>query len=197
MKSKFTCITALLFLSLVSFSSKVVAENQKKTVDFTTNLIISPGYHDFVQSHFPSASGIGGWVGLGAGLIYNINEQTSIIPGVDFLMNAIKIDYYSYYYNSSNTYTNTIFLPKIVGRYQFQPKSPSPFIEAELNYNLPSSELFNFESGGIGCSGMLGYQFGGVLRIQAGYEYIPVKTSYANSGSVNMGGFVAKAGFSF
>jgi len=197
MKNKIAHLSIAVLLSLASPTSKVMADEGKKTLDFTTSFIISPGYHDFVQSHYSSVSGIGGWFGVGAGIICNLNEQTTLTPGVDFLINAIQINYYSYYFNSSNTYTNTIFLPKVVMQYQFQPKSPSPFIEAELNYNLPSSELFNFKSGGIGCAGTLGYQFSGVLRLQAGYEYIPVKTGYANTGSVNMGGFVAKAGFSF
>jgi len=44
---------------------------------------------------------------------------------------------------------------------------------------------------------MLGYQFNDAFRIEGGYQYIPVKTGYTNTGTVNMGGFVARAGFSF
>ncbi|RIZ72062.1 MAG: hypothetical protein D0530_00735 [Methylococcales bacterium] len=196
MKNKVKCLAAVGLLSLALPYSKVMADDQKVAVDLTTNIIISPGYHDFVQSHFSSTTGIGGWYGVGAGVKFNLNEQTSITPGVDFLINQLEINYYGYY-SSTGTYTNTIFLPKVVGRYQFQPKSPSPFIEAELNYNLPSSDWFDFKSGGIGYGGTLGYQFSPALRIQCGYEYIPVKTGYINTDSVNMGGFVAKAGFSF
>ena len=196
MKNKVIGLAAAVLLSLASPSEKVMAADKKTAIDFTTAFIFSPNYRDFVDSHYSSTSGVGGWVGVGAGITFNIDDQLSVTPGVDLFVNQLKIDYYGYYH-SSETYTNTIFLPKITGRYQFQPDSPSPFIEAEVNYNIPGSDWFDFESGGVGCAGMLGYQFKSPLRIAVGYEYIPVKTGYVNTDSVNMGGLVIKAGFSF
>ena len=196
MKHTITFLSTAVLVSLASPSSMVMANTQQVAFDLTTNLTISPGYHDFVQNRYSNSTGIGGWYGVGAGIKFNFDEQTSMTPGVDFMMNELQITYYGYS-NFTSSYTNTIFLPKVVGRYQFQPKSPSPFINAELNYNLPSSDWFSFKSGGIGAAGMLGYQLNDGLRIECGYQYIPVKTGYANTDTVNMGGFVARAGFSF
>jgi hypothetical protein len=196
MKNKFISAAAVALLSLALPCSKVMAE--KVSIEVTSNLLISSGYHDYLVDNFGEGNVEGGWgwYGLGVGVQLPLDKQVSIMPGADFLLNSVSTSNYNW---SSDSYTNFIFLPKLVARFQFEPKSPTFFAAAELNYNFPSSDYFEWKSGGIGCGGMLGYEFKNGLSLQTGYQYIPVEEDYyySNSDSVNMGGFVVKAGWRF
>jgi len=86
MKNKIACFSTSVLLSLASPSNVMAV-----AVDLTSNLTISPGYHDFVQTRYSNTTGIGGWYGVGAGLKFNLDEQTSLTPGVDFMMNELQI----------------------------------------------------------------------------------------------------------
>ena len=101
MKNKIACFSTSVLLSLASPSNVMAV-----AVDLTSNLTISPGYHDFVQTRYSNTTGIGGWYGVGAGLKFNLDEQTSLTPGVDFMMNELQITYYGYS-SFSSSYTNT------------------------------------------------------------------------------------------
>jgi hypothetical protein len=210
MKKKICMVTAIL-LALASPSSKVMADEKKVAFDFTGGLVISSGYGDLIKEVY-GVDGIDGGLGwgvLGAGLKFNLNKQLSITPGADFLMNFTSVSTYFYYdghlFNSSeSSYVNLIILPKVTAHLQFSPEA-SPFIEAELNDNIPSTggDVYDFKSGGLGYGASIGYQFKSGMRIQAGYQYIPVDTSiiyFGDSrpiGSKNLGGFGLKIGGSF
>jgi hypothetical protein len=194
MKNKFTSLAAFVLLSLALPCSMAMAE--KVSFEITGNVIVSSGYHDYLIDQYGDGNVEGGWgwYGFGTGVHFPLDEQMSIMPGADFLLNSVSTSYWS-----SNSYTNFIFLPKLLVRYQFQPKSPTVFVAAEMNYNLPSSDLYDWKSGGIGFGGLLGYELDNGLSIQTGYQYIPVKEEgfYSDSDSINMGGFVVKAGWRF
>ena len=198
--------------ALLSFTSPlgdVMANDKKVSFDLTGDLIISSGYHNFVKDMYGDVTGGLGWIGLGAGAQFKQSDQLSITPGVDMMLNYTSVNtsfYYGGYYfgSSSDSYINFILLPKIAARYKFNPKS-SPFIEVELNDNIPSSgsDVYGFKSGGIGYGVMVGYEFKDGMRIQAGYKYIPVDTELNLNGlsipynSVNMGGFGLQVAQSF
>ncbi|MEI6847403.1 MAG: hypothetical protein WCK32_05095 [Chlorobiaceae bacterium] len=198
MKTKLTLVAALLLSSLASPCSDVVAAEKKVGFEVSAGFVVSSDYHDFLDNYYGLQDGGWGWAGIGAGVKFNVSDQVSIIPGADFMLNSVS------YEGSSDSDTNFIFLPKIAARYRLEPKLPSLFVEAELNDNIPSTDLYasTFESGGIGYGGMIGYELRNGLSIQAGYKYIPVKVSVDTffgtiKSTENMGGFVVKAGVSF
>ena len=193
----------LLFLSQ-PLSAQIMEEQPKKiNIVLGGGMIISPDYHDYLESRF-SGSGVTvaggyGWIGVDAGLQYNVSPNLSIIPEVAFWFNFVDV-------GSSDLLTNTMIVPGVSARYQFS-ETPSLFFRGELNLNIPSlDDVFVIEdeyivgtttpSGGIGFGGALGYNFG-LMAMELGYTYLPVDVfGDLSLEATNMGGLLFRASLS-
>lgn len=177
--SRISAIVAFVMLFCVVSANDAEAEGIQFDVGVGT--VISPEYRDMLEDRYFDVEGGWGWWELRLGLRYNVNEQFSVTPTGRLLLNYVDV-------LGDDSYVNTIVVPSVVLRYAFN-QNPSFFISGEVNYNIPNSgsDLHEFESGGIGYGGTLGYVFTGDWSIEAGYSYIPVEV---DTGNENIGGGV-------
>jgi len=152
-------------------------------------LIISPDYKDVLDDayHDYSVQGGFGWLDLQLGVRFNVTDKFSLTPGIDLLLNFGSGDV---------SFTNTIVVPSVSGRYAFLP-GPSVYIRGELNLNIPNmgADRIDTETKGIGFGGAFGYAFGNGLELELGYLYVPVEAEWrGRTEDKNFGGVLFKFG---
>ena len=186
---------AVLSVLVFGIGSNTASAEDTTDIDLMFGINICPDYNDLLDDAYPDAeiSGGYGWLDLGIGLRWKAGDSLSVTPALGLLVNFVVGD---------ESFMNSIILPRIIGRYQFG-ATPSFYVGAEANYNIPNSgsDRFDFESGGIGFGGVMGYRFEGDWNLEAGYLHIPVDvTPEGMSGTVreeNMGGVLVRFGKTF
>ncbi len=155
--------------------------------------LFSPDYRSLLEDVYPDYNLLlgGGWFQLSGGLRYRVNEQLSISPKVDVMLNYVIADGG----REDESYLNYILVPGVNARFSFD-KAPSLYVGGELTYNLPhtGSKYYELKSGGLGGGAFLGYVFQGDFFVELGYNYIPVEVG---SEKKNLGGVLLRLGKAF
>ena len=135
--------------------------------------VFSSDYNDLLDDVYDDVTGGFGWLAFEFGFRQTINEHLIISPSADILLNYAYVDRN---FGDDDTYFNSIILPSISARYKFSPELASFYVEGEVNFNIPNtgSDDFDFDSGGIGFGGALGYTFANKMEIEVAYKKIPV-----------------------
>ena len=166
------------------------ATDDSTAIELGAGVVISPDYGSLLEDVYRDAdsTGIGGWLDLHGGVRLKVNDQFSITPTLGLLLNYVIVTGG----RQDESYLNSIIVPSVAARYSFD-KAPSLYIGGEVNYNIPNtgSDYYEFESGGVGFGGVLGYAFEGDMNLELGYVYLPVEVG---SRDENLGGFLFRIG---
>ncbi len=146
-------------------------------------LVFSPEYKDFIDDVYESNgyddSGGGGWLDLYAGLEFRPAPQFGIIAGCDFWFNGVDASGGPL----DETYANVIVIPSLYGQLYFT-ESRMFYINGGVSLPLPGtgSDNFEFENNGLGLGANIGVELASLIRIEAGYTYMPItaKTTSSN-----------------
>lgn len=148
-------------------------------------LVFSPGYSDYIDDAYEangySDAGSGGWLDLYAGLEFRPAPQFGIIAGCDLWFNGVDASGGPL----DETYYNMIVIPSLYGQLYFT-ESRMFYINGGVNFPLPESDSdnFDFESDGVGFGANLGVELANLIRIEAGYTYLPIKAKATSSNPV-------------
>lgn len=137
--------------------------------------IISSGYQDFIEDAYNpynySDSGGDGWLDLYFGVEFRPAPQFGIIAGCDLWLNGVDADGGLL----DETYANAIVIPSVYGQL-YLTESRMFYINGGINLPLPGtgSDYFEFENNGLGLGANIGVELADLLRIEAGYTYVPI-----------------------
>lgn len=157
-------------------------------------LMISPGYSSYMEDVYGDISGGYGWFNVGGNLKIDVNDHFAIVPAVDAYLNFIDYGY--------DTDVNSMVVPALNLRYSFK-KEGSFFVEAGPNLSIANGggNKSEFDGGGIGGGGMVGYSFKPGVEVVLGYNYISVdaasRLSAWSGEAENFGGPFLRCGYKF
>jgi hypothetical protein len=139
-------------------------------------VLISPGYHSFVNDTYGDTSGGYGWLGLRVGIPYKVSEKWDVGPQMAGYFNFVSVEQNG----GTQTKVNFIGVPALAARYfpvqkrTFEWSLGGDIGTSLLSLNLPDRE---FNSGTVAGGVSTGLRFEKTVNVLFGYEYIPVKTS--------------------
>jgi hypothetical protein len=186
-----------LVASVAILSLAVTPSHANPSLACDFGLTFSPGYRsmmDDVYSDYEQTGGLG-FLGVTAGLAFDLAPQTYLSLGAGWDLNFVVIEGMG-----DESYMNNVIFPFVALTYAFQ-EGASPYLKAELNYDVPKtgSDRVEWKSGGIGFGLFGGFEFSHGWAVQAGYRSLPVDVGPKGfvdviSTSYNMGGFVLAFG---
>lgn len=144
--------------------------------------VISPGYQDYIDDAYSSSlysdSGGDGWLDLYFGVEFRPASQFGIIVGCDLWLNGVDADGGLL----DETYANAIVIPSVYGQLYFT-ESRMFYINGGINLPMPGtgSDYFEFENNGLGLGANIGVELADLLRIEAGYTYVPITAKATSS----------------
>jgi hypothetical protein len=164
-------------------------------------IMLSPGYNDYMKSVYENISGGYGWLDLGLNGKIDLTDNLALVPAVDAYLNFID-----YGYAGNNTEVNSLIVPALNVRFSFK-KAGTFYLQAGPNFNVANGggDESEFDGGGIGGGGLIGYSFKPGVEVELGYNYIPVDAAPKNWRGVvdgeetteNFGGPFLRVGYKF
>jgi len=169
-----------------------------------TEVLVSPGFHSFLNDTYSDVSGGYGWYGVRASLPCKLNDQWIIQPQITGYFNVMTV---KGGFDGDSTSTNAMGLPAVVLRFfPYQKGILEWSVNGELNKPIAGSDLpgASFQGGALGTGISTGLRFWKRLNIELGYLYAPVKVTTDSSSlqgpgskTYNFGGVSFYAGVEF
>jgi len=139
-------------------------------------LLISPGYHSFLNDAFKDVSGGYGWLGLRATLACKVSDRWTVQPQVTGYFNSVDVNTGSSGRGSTNV--NVMGVPALAARYfAYRSDDLEWALNAEVNKPMIESGIDDTEFTGksIGAGVSTALRFSKRISLELGYKYYPVQ----------------------